>query len=323
MTTPRQHASTGGASSTGIVAALSAYVLWGALTLYWKLLTAFDPVELVGWRIASAALVMAATITVTRRWDAIRHTVGDRRLLGRVVAASVMLAANWTTYVWAVANDHVVDTALGYFLAPLATMSIGVLVYHETLRAAQRVAVALATGAVVLMTVAAGRFPVVAIVLAGSWSIYGWTKKRTELAPLESMAAESFVLALPALVLVAARITTPGSVLDRADAPHLALVLGTGVITVVPLVLFARAAHRVPLTVLGPMQYLVPSINFLLGWLVFDERLETVRVIGFALVWAGLGLMAVDAVRRAQRVSASDDPPDSHRTPRRERSALR
>lgn len=309
-------------SSAGIAAALSAYILWGALTLYWKLLDEFDAVELVGWRIVSAALVMAATITVGRRWDAIRRTVTDRRLLGRVVAAALLLAANWTTYVWAVANDHVVDTALGYFLAPLATMTIGVLAYRETLRPVQRLAVLFAAAAVIVMTVSAGRLPIVAIVLAGSWSIYGWTKRQTSLAPIESMAAESFVLALPALVLVILRIGSPGSVPDLADTTHLALVLGTGVITVVPLVLFARAAHHVPMTVLGPMQYLVPSINFLLGWLVFGEALEPVRVIGFALVWSGLGLMAVEAVRHARSVSAAVAP-DNPRTPHPERSALR
>lgn len=289
---------------SGLVAGLTAYLLWGALTLYWKLLTDFDAFELVGWRIASAALIMAAVLTASRRWVHLRPVLRDRRLLGRVTLAAALLTCNWSAYVYAVVHDRVIETALGYFMAPLGTMAVGIVVFHEPLRRLQRVAIALGVAAVVLLSVTYGRVPWAAVVLASTWSLYGWLKKEVPLTPLESMAAESFVVLLPAVVVASVFAGRAGSIPSTASAGELVLVLLTGVATVVPLMLFAWAAPRVPLTVLGPMQYLIPTINFLLGWLVFHEELTPWRVIGFVLVWIGLVLITVDTVARARSVSA-------------------
>ncbi|CAB4539208.1 MAG: EamA family transporter RarD [Actinomycetes bacterium] len=289
---------------SGLVAGLTAYLLWGALTLYWKLLTDFDAFELVGWRIASAALIMAAVLTASRRWVHLRPVLRDRRLLGRVTLAAVLLTCNWSAYVYAVVHDRVIETALGYFMAPLGTMAVGIVVFHEPVRRLQRVAIALGVAAVVLLSVTYGRVPWAAVVLATTWSLYGWLKKEVPLTPLESMAAESFVVLLPAVVVASVFAGRAGSIPSTASAGELVLVLLTGVATVVPLMLFAWAAPRVPLTVLGPMQYLIPTINFLLGWLVFHEELTLWRVIGFVLVWIGLVLVTVDTVARARSVSA-------------------
>jgi len=289
---------------SGLVAGLTAYLLWGALTLYWKLLTDFDAFELVGWRIASAALIMAAVLTASRRWVHLRPVLRDRRLLGRVTLAAVLLTCNWSAYVYAVVHDRVIETALGYFMAPLGTMAVGIVVFHEPVRRLQRVAIALGVAAVVLLSVTYGRVPWAAVVLATTWSLYGWLKKEVPLTPLESMAAESFVVLLPAVVVASVFAGRAGSIPSTASAGELVLVLLTGVATVVPLMLFAWAAPRVPLTVLGPMQYLIPTINSLLGWLVFHEELTLWRVIGFVLVWIGLVLVTVDTVARARSVSA-------------------
>ncbi len=289
---------------SGLVAGLTAYLLWGALTLYWKLLTDFDAFELVGWRIASAALIMAAVLTASRRWVHLRPVLRDRRLLGRVTLAAALLTCNWSAYVYAVVHDRVIETALGYFMAPLGTMAVGIVVFHEPVRRLQRVAIALGVAAVVLLSVTYGRVPWAAVVLASTWSLYGWLKKEVPLTPLESMAAESFVVLLPAVVVASVFAGRAGSIPSTASAGELVLVLLTGVATVVPLMLFAWAAPRVPLTVLGPMQYLIPTINFLLGWLVFHEELTPWRVIGFVLVWIGLVLITVDTVARARSVSA-------------------
>ena len=285
---------------SGLLAGVSAYLLWGGLTLYWKLLTDFDPFELVGWRIMSSALIMGAVLTATRRWVHLRPVLRDPRLLGRVALAGVLLTCNWSAYVYAVVNDHVIETALGYFMAPLGTMAVGVLVFRETLHTAQRIAVGLGAASVVVLTVSYGAVPWVALVLAGTWSVYGWLKKEVPLTPLESMAAESFVVLVPAIVLATLLAGAADSIPATASAGELVLVVLTGVATVVPLMLFAWAAQRLPLTVLGPMQYLVPTINFLLGWLVFHEDLPGWRVVGFALVWVGLVLVTVDTLRRAR-----------------------
>jgi chloramphenicol-sensitive protein RarD len=289
---------------SGLVAGLTAYLLWGALTLYWKLLTDFDAFELVGWRIASAALIMAAVLTASRRWVHLRPVLRDRRLLGRVTLAAVLLTCNWSAYVYAVVHDRVIETALGYFMAPLGTMAVGIVVFHEPVRRLQRVAIVLGVASVVLLSVTYGQVPWAAVVLATTWSLYGWLKKEVPLTPLESMAAESFVVLLPAVVVASVFAGRAGSIPSTASAGELVLVLLTGVATVVPLMLFAWAAPRVPLTVLGPMQYLIPTINFLLGWLVFHEELTLWRVIGFVLVWIGLVLVTVDTVARARSVSA-------------------
>lgn len=292
---------------SGIVAGLTAYGAWGLLTLYWKLLDDFDAFELVGWRVISAALIMTAVLSWRRRWSQLRPVVRDRALLGRVALAALLLTSNWSSYVWAVVNDNVIETALGYFMAPLGTMAIGVVVFHEHLHRAQQVAVALAVAAVVVLTVSYGRVPWLALVLAGTWSLYGWLKKEVPLSPLESMSAESFVVLVPAIVVVTAAAGSATSVPSSASALDGALVALTGLATVIPLMLFARAAQRVPLTVLGPMQYLVPTTNFVLGWVVFHEDLPATRVLGFTLVWIGLALVTVDTVRRQRSTGRSPE----------------
>ncbi len=281
----------------GILAGVATFTAWGLLTLYWKQLVEFDPFELVGWRVVAASTVMVIVVSVTHRWSRLRSVVDDRALLLRVLLAALLLAANWTTYVWAVVNGHVLDTALGYFLGPLGTIAIGVLAFGEPLRRLQRVAVALASAAVVVLTLGYGRFPVVAVVLATSWMLYGVLKKQVPLSPVESMAAEAFVLVVPAIIVVAVLAGQPDSVPSSGSTLDGLLVAFTGVATVVPLMLFAYAAQRVPLTLMGPMQYLIPTINFLIGWLVYHEEMVALRWVGFLLVWLALALITVDTVR--------------------------
>lgn len=282
---------------SGIVAGASAYLVWGALTAYWKLLRDFDAFELVGWRIISATVLMTTVLSVTHRWEHLRPVVRDRRLLGRVVLSAVLLTANWTAYVWAIVHGRVIETALGYFIAPLGTIAVGVIVFHEHLRRAQSIAIGLAVAAVAVLSVSYGRVPWAAVTIASTWSMYGWLKKQVPLTPLESMSAESFVVLVPAIVTATALAGRSDSIPSTASAGDWVVVALTGVATVVPLMLFAWAAPRVPLTVLGPMQYLVPTINLLLGWVVYAEEMPSTRLIGFVLVWIGLAIMAIDSVR--------------------------
>jgi len=282
----------------GVVAGMTAYVAWGLLTVYWKALRDFDAFELIGWRVSLSAVLMALVLTATRGWSGLRPVVEQRALLGRVALAAVLLTVNWTSYVWAVVHGNVIETALGYFMAPLGTMAVGVLVLGERLRTAQRVAVALAVVAVCVLTVSYGRVPWIALTLAATWTAYGYLKKQVPLTGVQSMAAESLLLLIPAALVIAVTAGRDDSITSSASGGQLTLVLLSGLVTVLPLVMFAFAARRVPLTVLGPMQYAVPSINFLLGWLVYDEPLPASRVIGFGLVWAALVVLSVDAARR-------------------------
>ena len=279
----------------GVVAALSAYLLWGLLTIYWRQLHHFDAFELIGWRITSASVVMLLMVAATRRWRTLRPTHW-----WRVVACALLLATNWTCYVWAVVHDHVLETALGYFVSPLLTVVLGVFVLHEHLRKVQTFALMLAVAAVVVLTVANGAVPWLALAIAGSWTVYGYLKRNTGLSPVDGMAVESWVLVIPAIVLAVARSHAAGSIPHSATTAQLVLAGLTGVATVVPLLLFAFAAPRVPLTVIGPMLYLVPGINFLLGWLAFDEVMSTERFVGFALVWTSLVVLFIDSTRQGR-----------------------
>jgi chloramphenicol-sensitive protein RarD len=282
----------------GIRAAIAAYGLWGLLTIYWKALSDFDPFELIGWRIALASVVMAAVVTVRGRWSVLLALRRDPVVLGRLTLAALLLTANWTTYVWAVVNGRVIETALGYFFAPLFTMLFGVTILGEHASRLQRLAILFAAAAVVVLTVSYGRPPVVALILALSWSLYGLLKRQVPLGAIDSLAGETLVLALPAVAVVALTFGGGTSIPAEAAFGEWALVALTGVVTAVPLLLFAVAAQRVPFTLLGALQYLVPTINLVLGWAVYDEAMPLDRLVGFALVWAALVAVTVDRLRQ-------------------------
>lgn len=294
-----------GEQGRGLRAAVVAYVLWGLLTVYWKQLADLDAIELIGWRIATAAVFMGIVVTVTGRWAPVIGALRSPAAAGRIALASILLTVNWTTYVWAVSNDRVIETALGYFLAPLGTMAMGVLLLGERLTPLKNASVVCALVAVGVLTASYGRMPWVALALAGSWSWYGLSKRRVRLDPVESLTSELLVLLAPAAALVVAGWFRTGGIGQVASGREWALLLGTGVITAIPLLLFAFAATRVPFTLLGPANYLVPLINFLLGWLVYDEPLPPSRVAGFLLVWVALALVTVDTLRGARRVRPS------------------
>ena len=288
-------------SQAAIAQSLSVYFIWGALTLYWKELHGFDPFELIGWRITSSVLVLVAVMVATDRLVPLLRSLRNPQLLIRIALASVLLTINWATYVWAVVNDHVIETALGYFIAPIFTIVVGVFVLHEKLRSIQRVAVSFAVGGIVVLTVAYGRVPWIALIIATSWTFYAYLKKKVPLQPLESLTAEVIVLAIPAFIYLCTTWSNVDSVPNTANSVEWAFVAFTGVITAVPLLMFASASQRTPLTILGPMQYIVPTMNFLIGWLMFDELLTSSKVAGFSLIWVCLALVLTDLFRTQRR----------------------
>ena len=221
-----------------------AYVIWGFLTIYWKQLAEFDPIDLVGWRVASAALVMTVCLLLVRPRSAssARCSAIAPRCVN-VVIASLLLTVNWSTYVWAVSNDHVIDTALGYFLAPLGTMAIGVFVLGERLTPMKWCVDRVRRRGDRVLVVSYGTLPWVAVLLAVTWSSYGFVKRRVALDPVTSLTAELLVIVVPALVIVAVSFGRADGIPNEAHGVEWALVLGTGVITALPLLLFAFAAQ--------------------------------------------------------------------------------
>ena len=285
----------------GVRLAVAAYLLWGFLTIYWKQLSGFDAFELIAWRMACAGVVMALVVTARRTWPTVIGALRDPGVARRLVLASLLLTVNWGSYVWAVTNDRVIETALGYFIAPLATMAIGVFVLKERPTTAQRFAFGCATVAVVILTVSYGRPPWIALVIAASWSIYGLTTRRVPLGAVDSLAGETFVLFVPAVAAVVWFSTNADGVAATADPTEWLLVLGTGAITAVPLMLFAGAAKSVPFTLLGPLNLLVPVINFGLGWLLYGEPMPADRLIGLGFVWIALAIVMADRITDHRR----------------------
>lgn len=286
----------------GILWGIGAYGVWGLVTIYWKTLRHFDAFELIGYRITSSVVVMSIFLIATGRMTALLVKLRDRAVLLRVTGAALVLSANWTVYVWAVVHGRVIETALGYFMTPIGLTLAGVLVLHEQFRRVQQFALAFAIAAVLVLTIGYGHLPWVSIVIALSWVTYSVMKKSTPLSAFESLTAETLVLALPALGLVIWGSTRTSSIVHTAGPGDWSLVAVSGLVTAVPLLMFAVAAKRLPLTILALLQYIVPTINFLLGWLAYDETLTRVRVLGFALVWIGLIAVTADSLRRSRVV---------------------
>jgi len=295
----------------GILLGLSAYVLWGLFPLYWPLLKPAGALEILAHRITWSFALIVLVVVVRRRWAWVGALLADRRRLLLIMVASVAIALNWGVYIWGVNAGYVVETSLGYFINPLVTVCLGVVLLGERLRRMQWVAVGLAVLAVVVMTVGTGRPPWIGLVLAFSFATYGLVKKQIGMPAVESLAGETTFLLLPALaLLVGLQLHGTGTF---GHAPwHVSVLLGLcGLVTAVPLLLFGAAAPLLPLTTIGLLQYVTPIMQFLLGVLVFGETMPPARWAGFVLVWAALVVFSADqlrnglAVREAAREGAA------------------
>ena len=278
-----------------------AYLIWGLFPLYWPLLRPAGPLEVLAHRVLWSLVVVVVLLRVTRGLPAVREVVRDRLTLRRLAGAAVLIAVNWGTYIYGVTSDHVLETSLGYFVTPLVSVLLGVVVLGERLRPAQKAAVAAAALAVVVLTIENGRPPWIALVLAFSFGFYGLLKKQAGVAAVPALAVETAVLApVAGLFLIGLGVTGHATFTGHGPA-HPVLLALAGVVTAVPLLAFAGAANRVPLSTLGVLQYLAPTIQFLLGVLLFHEPLGLARLLGFCLVWLALAVFTADLVGERRR----------------------
>ena len=281
----------------GFLFGLSAYALWGVFPLYWTLMEPAGAFEQLGHRIVWSAVFMVALATLLSRRAQLRQVVASPRTLRLLVIAAVTISVNWGVFIWGVNNGHVVETSLGYFINPLVTVLAGVLVLGERLRRLQWAAVALAGVAVAGLTVSYGRPPWVALTLAFSFATYGLVRKQANVGAVEGLAVETMLVGPVALGWLIWLQGSGGST-ALVDPPwHLLLLASTGIITSLPLLCFGAAATRVPLTTLGLLQYLAPTLHLVLGVWVFHEPMPLDRLLGFCVIWAGLALFTVDALR--------------------------
>jgi chloramphenicol-sensitive protein RarD len=291
---------------SGLAAGIGAYLLWGLFPLYWPLLEPAGPVEILAHRIVWSLVFLAALLAVGSGFRWIRTL--DRRQLGLLTIAAALITVNWGTFIYAVNNDHVVETSLGYFITPLVSVALGITVLGERLKRHQQVAVAIAALGVAVLAVDYGRPPWIALTLALSFGTYGLVKKRADVDGAQSLAVETALLAPAALAFIVWLQASGEGTFLAQDAGHVGLVVLSGVITAVPLILFGVAAIRVTLTTIGVLQYLAPTLHFLIGVVVNGEPMPLSRLAGFVLVWVALAVFTAGALRTAQLARVTAEP---------------
>ncbi|MCP2371166.1 chloramphenicol-sensitive protein RarD [Agromyces terreus] len=289
-------------SRSGLAYAIGSYLLWGFLPLYFLALAPSGPFEIVGWRVTLSLVFCAVLITATRAWRPFVVLVRDRRILFTMALAGVLIYVNWQTYVYAAVSGQVVEAALGYFINPIVTVFLGVIVMRERLNATQWTAVGISIIAVVVLAVGYGQLPWIALVLAFSFGFYGLIKKRVgpKVDALSGLTLETAWLTPLAIVQLVFVSTTAGLTLGAVSPWHTVLLLLAGAVTAVPLLLFAAASRRLPLIYMGFIQYFAPFIQFLVGVVVLQEPMPVERWIGFGLVWLALLVLTVDLARGAR-----------------------
>jgi len=300
--TPAPPAPTGG-STRGALYALGAYLLWGVLPLYFLQLKPTGPFEVVAWRIILAFAFCLLLLTVLRTWRPFLAIVRQPRLMGLTALAGVLIYINWQTYLYGALTNHVIETSLGYFINPIVTVLLGVIVLRERLRVVPWIAIGLAVVAVAVIVIGYGAFPWIALTLAFSFGFYGLVKKQIGPAvdAVSGLTLESLWLLPVAAIQLVFVANLTGITLGTAGALHTVLLLLAGAVTAVPLLLFASGARRVPLTVIGLLQFVAPIIQFGIGVWVLHEPMTLERWVGFALVWVALVILSVDSVVASRR----------------------
>ena len=291
-------------AASGLLYGLSAYMLWGLFPLFWPLLEPANPLEILACRIVFCFVVIAVLLAARHELAGMRRL--DRGTVLRLCAAGIAVAINWGVYIWGVNNGHVIETSLGYFINPLVTIALGVVILHERLRAVQWTAVGLGVVAVVVLSVDYGRPPWIALALACSFGTYGFLKKGVRASPPEGLLIEGAVTSVPALIILAALALAGQATFvgHAAGAGHILLLIAAGPVTAVPLLFFAGAATRLPLSTMGLLQYVTPVMQFAIGVLILRESTSFALLCGFSLVWIALAILGFDGVRHRQRTPA-------------------
>lgn len=276
------------------MAASAGFLIWGIVPIYWKQMQAVSAFELIAHRIVWSLVFLFAVLAWQRNFASLRPAFASTRAFGLNLLSGLLLSVNWTIYVWAVNRGHVIETSLGYFLVPLGNVAIGSLALKEKLRPAQWTAIALAALGVTLLLVRVGHVPWIALIIAGTWSSYGLLKKQSALGSIAGLTVETILLFPVAAGLLLWLGWQGGGVIGHADLRIHTYVLSAGVVTALPLLLFAYGAQRLRLTTLGLLQYLAPSVQFVIGLFVYHEAFDAARLQAFGLIWSGLIIYTAD-----------------------------
>jgi chloramphenicol-sensitive protein RarD len=286
----------------GLAAAAAAFCLWGFLPVYLHPLSGVPALQVVAQRVGWSCLFLLAWMLLRGELGRITATLARPALVARLALTACLISCNWLVYVWSVTHAHIVETSLGYYINPLVNVLLGVLVLRERLNAAQWTAVTLAALAVLYLALLAGRPPWISGTLALSFSLYGFVRKVISVDALPGLATETLLLAPLALGYLWWCEATGSGALGHSGAAVDALLIGSGLVTAVPLVFFAYGARALPYSTVGVLQYIAPSLQLLCGVVLYHEKFGAARAVGFALLWLGLSIYAVDGWRRARRV---------------------
>ena len=291
----------------GFAFGVAAYLAWGLSPIYWRWMRDIDASQLLGYRVLCSLPMLALVITATHGWPRLRAAYRTPRTRGLAAMAGALLAVNWGVFIWASQSGHILDASLGYYINPLMSVALAVLVLGERLRTGTKLAVGIAAAGVLGMTVALGVVPWVALVLATTFALYGLLKKRADAAgPIEGLFGEIAAMLVPFAAFLGWRFSqghTPPS-----DPGTLVLIAASGVVTIVPLLLFGAAAQRISLTAVGMLQYLAPTIQLGVGVWIYGETMQPAQLLGFASVWLALGVYTLDLVRASRGGAAAAAP---------------
>ncbi len=272
----------------GILYGIAAYILWGVFPVYWKLVHEVPAVQVIGHRIGWSFILLILYILLTRQWQAFRSAALTPKTLGIYSIAAVLLTINWLVYVWGVNAGFIVETSLGYFINPLLSVLLGVIFLRERLRPMQWVPVGLAAAGVIYLTAVYGRLPWIALTLAFSFGLYGLVKKVAPLGSLYGLTLETGIV-FPIAIIYLAFVQFNGSGAFMHGTPLVdAVLVGAGLVTIIPLLMFASAARQIPLTLVGLLQYIAPTLQFLIGVFIYKEAFDHSHLMGFGIVWIAL-----------------------------------
>lgn len=297
-------------ATTGLLFGISAYFIWGSFPLIINASEFANPLETVVWRVVFGFLFAALLVSITRAWRPIFELVRSPKKLGWIAVAALFIFINWEIYVIAVATENTIETSLGYFINPLITILFAVVLLKERLRRTQWVALGIGLIAVVVLTFDYGRPPWIAIILALSFATYSLAKNKVgkSIPALQSFTLESAIV-MPVALIQLAVVASMGPIMLFTGVYETSVLIGFGILTAIPLILFGAAASRIPLSSIGFIQYLTPTLQFLTAYFILQEPMPTARWIGFGLVWISLAILSFDAIRfRRGNLPVSEQP---------------
>jgi chloramphenicol-sensitive protein RarD len=288
-------------TKTGLLFGVSAYILWGLFPLYWPLLEPAGALEIVGHRAVWSLVFCVIALSITKAIKPALATMRRPKVFIKLVAATGLISVNWIVYIWATNNGHVVEASLGYYINPIIMIAIGIILLKEKMRKLQWASVSIAALGVLVLTIDYGRLPWVALALALSWGTYGFIKKQLGLGALEGLGIET-AIAAPFYLAYLTWIGVEGSGHFGSGIGLTLLLIGSGVVTAIPLLLFNGAGNRLPYTVIGLLQFITPTLQFSIGVWVRHEDMPTARWAGFLIIWLALVVLATDLVRSSRAV---------------------